>query len=391
VRKGISVVRERLPQGTVELEPVLARNPQRLNPLGRIRQQVAQNHNKRAPQGADSFSRYYTTATKGSSRQNHSPLKTAVGKLTTVSPFASTLRPKLCGALPRSAGGYTLGGSARYFSHSPAAPSEVIQQVSQAMRAFILSGKDVRYSQRHGNRRYVKGQIKAQLAAASVDPFAPGAYVDFRVAPTFTCLSPNEPVGVATLDQSRGGFLDELNVDFQETIRDISAVFQDLRRLATLGDLPISLVDQHTLRVHFHGCDAEIVTRLCDEVGVMRGVIHEDERFTFDRLLAGTDRRDVNWREMMSSSGESEWSQSVNSHDQANEILLDVMNEPAWESALEEDYDEIEPGGESSSEGYGSQPSKPVVAATKLPVDDISVFLAECEGQRNPWAVAGKA
>lgn len=55
----------------------------------------------------------------------------AVGRLTSRAPFASTLRPNLTGgAFPRTAGGYSLGGGraggARYFSHTPTAPAQVI-------------------------------------------------------------------------------------------------------------------------------------------------------------------------------------------------------------------------------------------------------------------------
>ena len=67
-----------------------------------------------------------------------------VAQLAGRAPFASTFRPNLTGGvLPRTASGYGLGsgrmGGARYFSHAPAAPAQVMQNVSVGMRAFFLS------------------------------------------------------------------------------------------------------------------------------------------------------------------------------------------------------------------------------------------------------------
>jgi hypothetical protein len=44
----------------------------------------------------------------------------------------------------------------------------------------------------------------------------------------------------------------------------------DLKRLSSLGDLPVTLEQKSILRVRFPGCAAETVERLCDEVGVQR-------------------------------------------------------------------------------------------------------------------------
>ena len=59
----------------------------------------------------------------------------------------------------------------------------------------------------------------------------------------------------------------------------------DLKRLSTLGDLPLGMVDNTAVRVRFPGCDAQTVERLCDEVGVQRGVIRQDTDFD---VSAGT-------------------------------------------------------------------------------------------------------
>ncbi|EHL00404.1 hypothetical protein M7I_3688 [Glarea lozoyensis 74030] len=53
----------------------------------------------------------------------------------------------------------------------------------------------------------------------------------------------------------------------------------DLKRLATLGDLAVTLEPNNILRVRFPGCDAETIEDLCDEAGVQRGIIHEDKDF----------------------------------------------------------------------------------------------------------------
>jgi len=247
------------------------------------------------------------------------------------------------------------------------------------MRAFILSGKDKAYNRRNGGHSsYIKGQIRMQLAAASTDGFAPGAYVDFRLAPTLKCLSPNAPVGAASLDGSRGGFLEELQSEFTDVVGDISAIFQDLRRLSSLGDLPVTLVSASTIRVHFRGCDAEIVNRLCDEVGVCRGVVHEDERFAFDRLTPSV-ASEVDWKDMMSSSGSSEEG-SIFFHEDGgfDDLSEDTMSIPI--ETGEEFYDEIDPGGEFSSSNSCSS-----FMIASHPIDGV-VNLEDMEAYRNPWA-----
>jgi hypothetical protein len=45
------------------------------------------------------------------------------------------------------------------------------------------------------------------------------------------------------------------------------------------------MVDRSTLRVHFPGCDAQTVERLCDEVGV-----HNSPRFRFRHVCRDRNR-----------------------------------------------------------------------------------------------------
>lgn len=223
-----------------------------------------------------------------------------VGQYSGRAPFANALRPNLTGgAIPRTAGGYSLGGGARYFSHGPAAPAQVVQNVSQAMRAFFLSGQKLRYDGvgSHGNRQYravssVEDEAMNKLAA--IPRSSPGAYIDFQLSPTVTALSPlaaaitgatsvsgfkaEAVASGATLNTE--GFLDVLSADFGRALKDLTAVYADLRRLSVLGDLPIMMEKKNGLRVRFPGVDAETLERLCDDIGIQRGVISQDPDFS---------------------------------------------------------------------------------------------------------------
>ncbi|KAK3329325.1 hypothetical protein B0H66DRAFT_540687 [Apodospora peruviana] len=232
----------------------------------------------------------------------------AVSQFTGRTPFASALRPNLTGgALPRTAGGYALpggrAGGARYFSHTPAAPAQVVQNVSQAMRAFWLSGQRARFDGTgpNGERRYRTvnaAQEDARVRLAQVAHNAPGSFVDFAVSPTITALGHlgiafptvtsdegfgavglgfKQPESAATLNAE--GFLDILSVDFARALKDLTAIMRDLNTLAALGDLPITLEKNSVLRVRFPGVDAETVERLCDDIGVMRGIVKQDPDF----------------------------------------------------------------------------------------------------------------
>jgi len=221
---------------------------------------------------------------------------TAVSRLTSKAPFASTLRPNLTGgAFSRTAGGYTLGGSraqgARHFSHTPAAPAQVVNNVSAAIRAFCLSGQKAQFNgvNARGEKRYrsvtplqKETSRKMQMVARN----APGSFIDFPVSPVVTALSPlgaTFPFGSA-MEQSAPtlnteGFLDVLSVDFTQALKSLAVTMNDLKRLASFGDLPITLEQNSVLRVRFPGCDAESVERLCNEAGVQRGMIHQDKDF----------------------------------------------------------------------------------------------------------------
>ena len=202
----------------------------------------------------------------------------AVRATTSRAPFASALRPNLTGgALPRTAGGYSIGGSraggARYFSHSPAAPAQVVQNVSAAMRCFWLSGSKAQYAgvNSRGEKQYrtvTALQDKAGKKMSQVKNFSPGSFVDFKLTPAMTALSPlgaaalqqrSEDVEVPTLNTE--GFMDVLSVDFARALKDYAAIMKDLQRLQTLGDLTITLEADSVLRVRFPGCRLRLIVR----------------------------------------------------------------------------------------------------------------------------------
>lgn len=237
---------------------------------------------------------------------NKSNIGRAFAQFPGKAPFAHTLRPNLTGgALPRTAGGYAMPGSGRlggqrYFSHAPASQAQVVQNVSQAMRAFWLSGQRAHFDGYGANGEKTYRPVSALQEStvkkmASMPRIMPGSFVDFQISPTVTALSPlaaaaaaaavsgfeiKPEVGAATLNAE--GFLDVLSTDFARQLKDLTAVMADLKRLAALGDLPITMEKHNTLRVRFPGLDADTVERLCDDVGVQRGIITQDPDFDGD-------------------------------------------------------------------------------------------------------------
>ena len=232
----------------------------------------------------------------------------AIGAQTGRVPFASTLRPNLTGgALRRTAGGYGLGtgrtGGARYFSHGPAPATEVIQNVSQAVRAFYLGGKKAQYDGSSnglcGGKRWKsvsQTQHSALQTMKGLPMQTPGSWVEFKVNPTITALTSLSHVAGSgdAKDAFCGsgdhlnstGLLDALSVDFSRALKDLSVIMLDFKKLSGLGDLPITYCDTNTLRIHFPGCDAETVERICQELDVKRGVVLQDELFD---TYAGTE------------------------------------------------------------------------------------------------------
>lgn len=121
----------------------------------------------------------------------------------------------------------------------------------------------------------------------SLPQSAPGSFIDFHLSPTITAMGPltglaGFSASADSADQASintDGLLDMLSVDFARALKDLSIILADLKRLSNLGDLQITLNAKSTIRVRFPGCDARTVERLCDEVGLQRGVIRQDEDF----------------------------------------------------------------------------------------------------------------
>ena len=159
------------------------------------------------------------------------------------------------------------------------------------MRCFWLSGSKAQYAgvNSRGEKQYRTVSVlqdKAGKKMSQVKKFSPGSFVDFKLTPAMTALSPlgaaalqqkSEDVEVPTLNTE--GLMDVLSVDFARALKDYAAIMKDLQRLQTLGDLTITLEPDSVLRVRFPGCDADTVEALCNEVNVMRGVIGQDADF----------------------------------------------------------------------------------------------------------------
>ena len=118
-------------------------------------------------------------------------------------------------------------------------------------------------------------QDKAASALCRFDDKATvkGTSLNFRIAPTVTALSPLEDSNTLESD----GLITGLASDFSRSLTSLATIQAELKRLTSLGPLPISLIDGSTISVRFPGCDATIVSAICDELGICRGVIREDE------------------------------------------------------------------------------------------------------------------
>ena len=169
-----------------------------------------------------------------------------------------------------------------------------MHNVSAGMRAFLLRGGKVRYDgvdPKTGEKRFravTATQDKAMSAFTRSNASARGTNLEFKISPTVTALAntlshheQEESVTLQTPD-----LLKTLSGDFARSLQSLSSVVNDLQRLSSLGSLPIALnekPDGPVIVVRFPGCDADIVSRLCDEVGVMRGIIKEDAEWQEDK------------------------------------------------------------------------------------------------------------
>lgn len=400
--KTVSLIKARLADvsrvSNRELQPILARSTPRqaIHPAARIRQGKGRWYITHSTINAV-VRRFMSTGSEHAIKYNRaafpkSATATAVSQLTIRAPFASTLRPNLTGgALPRTAGGYSIGGGgtggARYFSHCPAAPAQVVNNVSQGVRAFWVSGQKAQFDGMtpSGEKRYrniTNLQEETGRKMQSVSRNAPGSFIDFPLNPTVTALTPlaaTFPFS-STMAQSpptlnTEGFLDLLSVDFSRALKDLAATMNDLKRLAILGDLPITLEEKSVLRVRFPGCDAEIVERLCDEVGVQRGIIYQDKDFDSS---AGTHIALMfpfapTSEHKLSSPGGSLRSQTGHDYE---ELEDDIVENPWLEG-----YESMETASEGESV-YFTKPSQPHSSSGYEGVEGIYRFLEQCDNAR---------
>lgn len=174
-----------------------------------------------------------------------------------------------------------------------------MQNVSQAVRAFFISGHKAQFDgiSNNGEKRFKAVstlQEETGRKMRSLPKATPGSRIEFLVNPTITAFTPLSAVAGYSMSSDSSEHVDHLNtdglvnalsVDFSRALKDLAAVLNDLKRLSALGDLPITYEGSH-LRVHFPGCDAESVERLCEELSVQRGNVIQDEAFD---AFAGTE------------------------------------------------------------------------------------------------------
>lgn len=402
-KKATHLVKARLAEATrplnSELQPILVRNSPRqpIHPVARLRlsKGTGRWYTTHSTINA-AVRRFMSTGPENAVKYNRanfptSSTATAVSRLTSRAPFASTLRPNLTGGtLSRTSGGYSLGGGrtngARYFSHTPAAPAQVVNNVSAAVRAFWLSGQKAQFDGMTpaGEKRYrsiTNLQEETGRKMKAVSRYAPGSFIDFSVNPTVTALSPlgaGFPFGSAmersAPNLNTEGFLDVLSVDFSRALKDLAATMNDLKRLSSLGDLPVTLEAKSILRVRFPGCDAETVERLCDEVGVQRGIIYQDQDFDTSAgcQMALMFPYAPTSEHTLSSPGGSLRSQS--GHDFEN---IDDIAENPWV----EGYESMEEASESGS-AYFTKPSEHQHSSDYEGLEGIYRFLEQCDNSR---------
>lgn len=215
---------------------------------------------------------------------------------------------------------------------------------------------------------------------------APGSFIDFQVNPmitsltsagaSFTASSKVEQQAMPTINDE--GFLDCLAVDFSRALKDLAMTMNDLKRLSSLGDLPITLEGRSTLRIRFPGCDAETVERLCNEIGVQRGVISQDPDFA---EAAGAQVALMfpfapSRNPTLSSPGGSLRSQT--GHEEYEELSdADLIDNPWLES-----YDSMDEISEGESTYYSKSPTKCPTSSDYEGVEGIYRFLEQCDAAR---------
>lgn len=174
----------------------------------------------------------------------------------------------------------------------------MIHNVSAGIRAFFVGGGKTRFD----GIDPVTGEKRFRSVSATEDAVytqwespvsssMKGTNLEFKLSPTITAFCPSM-TSLNDID-----LFSTLTSDFARAIQDLSLILFDLHALSAFGDLPISLTHTPTgpiLSVRFPGCDADLVSRLCDEVGVRRGIVVEDEGWRIAQSgKAGQAEKDV--------------------------------------------------------------------------------------------------
>ena len=171
----------------------------------------------------------------------------------------------------------------RHFSQTPSCQAQVIHNVNAGIRAFLVGGGKARFDGFDpvtGGKRFRNVTTTENEVLDRFDRHfsgaAKGTNLEFRLSPTITALLPS------STSQTLGSLdmLDALSIDFAHAVKDLSLTLSDLRRLSSLGSLPVHFKCTQKgpiINVRFPGCDAEVVARLCEEMGVFRGIVCEDE------------------------------------------------------------------------------------------------------------------
>jgi len=153
------------------------------------------------------------------------------------------------------------------------------------MRAFVLSGKGVQYDgtdRKTGRKRFkTVTPLTKKMASkiAAIPMVTRGSSLIFELAPTITALSAFAAPSEQGMTLANPELLANLQRDFTRNLQDTYGTLSDLCKLSTLGALPLVFLPPSSIRVHFPGCDAETVERLCLDLGIERGVIVQDEGF----------------------------------------------------------------------------------------------------------------
>lgn len=110
-------------------------------------------------------------------------------------------------------------------------------------------------------------EATTELQVAAVQ----SAAVDFDLLPQLAV--PAE----ARLDDAR---VNDFVAIINSQISHLKAIITDLKQIAQLGELPVSVVNLSKIRVHLHNCDVDRADRLMREKGVSRGRIVEERHLT---------------------------------------------------------------------------------------------------------------